>query len=353
MHISDKRKIQLTGGSTYIVSLPIEWVRNNGLSAGDAVILTVRPDRSLIVTPDQGVQRKNTHSKVEMVASDDQEENFRQLVANYLVGYDIIRIVCPGGFAASERKNLKESARKRLIGIEIVEESRTEIILQNLLNFQDIPLEKSLQSMYRIIYSMMEDSIVAFREADVELARDVIQRDNDVDKFYLLSVRQIKAALEDSSLSQKLGIKNSKDCLGYRLIIKLMERIGDHVNGIAHVVTQMDDNKEENRDIIELGVLAQKLFQDSFRSVLDINAELANQVIKVSGVASAMGNRITRKSELSDNTFYLHHERQRKIVESFQRIAEYSADIAEMVINMKATEIKDSLSGDAQVLEQA
>jgi hypothetical protein len=132
-----------------------------------------------------------------------------------------------------------------------------------------------------------------------------------------------------------------------------MERIGDHVNGIAHVVTQMDDNKEENRDIIELGVLAQKLFQDSFRSVLDINAELANQVIKVSGVASAMGNRITRKSELSDNTFYLHHERQRKIVESFQRIAEYSADIAEMVINMKATEIKDSLSGDAQVLEQA
>jgi Tfp pilus assembly protein PilO len=87
--------------------------------------------------------------------------------------------------------------------------------------------------------------------------------------------------------------------------------------------------------------------------VLDINAELANQVIKVSGVASAMGNRITRKSELSDNTFYLHHERQRKIVESFQRIAEYSADIAEMVINMKATEIKDSLSGDAQVLEQA
>jgi Phosphate uptake regulator len=343
----------LTGGSTYIVSLPIEWVREGGLGAGDTVLLNIKPDRSLSITPDSGNKKLTLRSMVEMTTSDDQEENFRFLVANYLVGYDIIRVVSPGGFTAAERKYLKDAARKRLIGIEIVEESRTEVVLQNLLNFQDITLEKSLQSMFRIILSMMEDSIVALREADVELARDIAQRDNDVDKFYLLSVRQIKAALDDSNLARKIGIKNSKDCLGYRLIIKLMERIGDHVQGIAHTVIQMDGNSEENGDIVEMGLLSQKLFQDSFICVLEINTDIANNVIRTSRMISAIGNKIRQKSEVSGEPYSLSGERRRKIIESFHRIAEYSADIAEMVINMKATDVKESLSGEAQVLEQA
>lgn len=352
MHISHKRKIQLTGGSTYIVSLPIEWVREGALTAGDTVLLTVKPDRSLVIAPDHGKQ-KNTRSKIEMVASEDPEENFRTLVANYLVGYDIIRVVSHRGFSAAERKYLKESARKRLIGIEIVEESRTEVVLQNLLNYQDISLEKSLKSMFRIISSMMEDSIVALKEADVELAKDIAQRDNDVDKFYLLSVRQIKAALDDSVLAQKIGIKNSKDCLGYRLIIKLMERIGDHVHGIAQTVILIDGRKNSNEDVIEMGALSLRMFQDSFKAVLDTDTELANHIIRTSRMSSARGSKIIKKSEGSDNTYCLYGERQRKIIESFQRIAEYSADIAEMVINMKASDIKESLSGETKVLEKA
>lgn len=307
----------------------------------------------MLITSDKSKLKKNVRSKVDMTASEDQEENFRLLVANYLVGYDIIRILSPGGFPAAQRKYLKESARRRLIGIEIVEETRTEIVLQNLLNFQDIPLEKSLQSMFRIIFSMMEDSIVALREADVELAKDVIQRDNDVDKFYLLSVRQVKAALDDSTLASKIGIRDSKDCLGYRLIIKLMERIGDHVRNISQSVIQMNGDAGNSDDIIEMGLLSQKLFQDSFNSVLDIDTDLANHVIRTFRMSIALGNKVIQRSEHSDNTYCLSGERQRKIIESFQRISEYSADIAEMVINMKATQIKQSLSEDAQALEQA
>nr|WP_280921225.1 phosphate uptake regulator PhoU [Methanolobus bombayensis] len=207
--------------------------------------------------------------------------------------------------------------------------------------------------MFRIIFSMMEDSVVALRESDVELAKDIIQRDNDVDKFYLLSVRQIKAALDDSTLAGKIGIKDSKDCLGYRLIIKLMERIGDHVQGISHSVIQMDGEKGNNDDIIEMGLLSQKLFQESFRSVVDIDTDLANHVMRTSKLAISLGNKIIQQSEHSDNAYCLPRERQRKIIESFQRISEYSADIAEMVINMKATHIKQSFSEEAQALEQA
>lgn len=105
------------------------------------------------------------------------------------------------------RKFIKDAARQRLIGLEVIEESRNELVLQSLLNYRDLSLDKAMQSMYRLVSSMLEDVMRALRDHDHELAKDVIQRDNEVDRFYLLTVRQLKAAIEDPQLSEKIGIK--------------------------------------------------------------------------------------------------------------------------------------------------
>ena len=47
---SDVRKLQLTGGSTYIVSLPKRWVMEHQLSAKDEVRIEWRPSGSLRVS---------------------------------------------------------------------------------------------------------------------------------------------------------------------------------------------------------------------------------------------------------------------------------------------------------------
>ena len=41
------RKLQLTGGSTYVVSLPKHWVVDAGLKAGDTVFLETEPEGSV------------------------------------------------------------------------------------------------------------------------------------------------------------------------------------------------------------------------------------------------------------------------------------------------------------------
>jgi phosphate uptake regulator len=64
---------------------------------------------------------------------------------------------------------------------------------------------------------MLEDVMRTLRDHDLELATDIIQRDDEVDRFYLLTVRQLKAAIEDPQLSEKIGIKCPRECLGYRL----------------------------------------------------------------------------------------------------------------------------------------
>src|SRR2546421_6137349 len=43
------RKLQLTGGSTYVVSLPKRWVLDAGLKAGDTVFLETEGDGAVSV----------------------------------------------------------------------------------------------------------------------------------------------------------------------------------------------------------------------------------------------------------------------------------------------------------------
>ena len=49
---SEVRKIQLTGGSTYIVSLPKKWITEHGLEARDQVRIEWRPSGTLRVIAD-------------------------------------------------------------------------------------------------------------------------------------------------------------------------------------------------------------------------------------------------------------------------------------------------------------
>ncbi len=47
----EQRKLQITGGSTYILSLPKDWVTKNDLKKGSLMALEEEADGSLSITP--------------------------------------------------------------------------------------------------------------------------------------------------------------------------------------------------------------------------------------------------------------------------------------------------------------
>jgi phosphate uptake regulator len=231
----DKRKVQFTGNSTYIVSLPIKWVRDIGLAAGDTLNIASMPNKTLLISSESNTHTV-TKATIEYSHSDSAENNFRILVSHYLAGYDSIHLTSKKGFSAYDRKFIKDSVRQKMIGLELVEESRNELVYQCLLNYNDLSLGKVIKNMYGLVLSMLEDSMTALRDNNLELAEDVIQRDDDVDRFYFLSVRQLSSSIEDIELLEKIGIKFPRECLGYRLITKTIERVGDHAVRIAEML---------------------------------------------------------------------------------------------------------------------
>jgi phosphate uptake regulator len=53
------RRIQLTGTSTYIVSLPKKWVEKSKLNKGDPVQIIEQDDSTLTLRPRESAAKKN------------------------------------------------------------------------------------------------------------------------------------------------------------------------------------------------------------------------------------------------------------------------------------------------------
>ncbi|HPK81961.1 MAG TPA: AbrB/MazE/SpoVT family DNA-binding domain-containing protein, partial [Methanoculleus sp.] len=81
------RKVQITGGSSYIVSLPKQWIRSTKIQKNDPVGLIVQPDGSLLITPKIGGESLQRVRVFEVGASADRTSLLRLLVGAYVAGF--------------------------------------------------------------------------------------------------------------------------------------------------------------------------------------------------------------------------------------------------------------------------
>ncbi|HNZ87029.1 MAG TPA: AbrB/MazE/SpoVT family DNA-binding domain-containing protein, partial [Methanofastidiosum sp.] len=52
------RKVQITGGSSYVITLPKEWIKSLNIKKNDSLGLLVQNDGTLLVTPDKIMEKK-------------------------------------------------------------------------------------------------------------------------------------------------------------------------------------------------------------------------------------------------------------------------------------------------------
>jgi len=211
----EKRKVQKTGGSTYIVSLPKQWAQGK-VKEGDEVYVSFEGD-SVLISPEKKQQDKK---QVIIDYEEPIDALLRKIIAHYLVGYNVIRVRSED---VIERKEAVESlVREKMMGLEVTGETAREIKLQNLLNYSDLPTKQTIARMDSIIKDMYKDVVQSLTNGKEQVLRDVIKRENEIDRLYLLGVRQIKGAIRDRRTREKLGIDSELLCLGYRIIIKSM-----------------------------------------------------------------------------------------------------------------------------------
>jgi phosphate uptake regulator len=192
----------------------------NGLRKGSVVTLSQTGDGKLLVDAKYGSEASPRIAILHPGAF-----LGREIIGAYLLGFDITRVEDKERIAF-EVQDIVRNTVSRLVGLEIVEEDYSTIVLQCLLEPSGFPPEKILRRGYAIAAGMHRDVVSAFVDGDVALARSVTSRDDEGNRLYFLLVRILRTIVQNPGLSDVLGV-SPIECLDYRLAASLVEAIGD------------------------------------------------------------------------------------------------------------------------------
>jgi phosphate uptake regulator len=334
----DFRKVQVTGGNSFVVSLPKTWVNDVGLRASDPVAVIVQPDSSLLIVPRRDI-RAPSRSEAVLEATQGLDKDFllRHFISYYLAGYDTIRITL-GKSDGALRGFIREGIRRKLVGVEIIEESSGGILTQCLSGYVDLPLKKALERMAIIAGGMLTDSVVVLQGGGKGMATEVIERDDEVDRFYHFLLRQLNIAVRDRSVIQEIGLTSTRDCLGYRLVVKSVERVADHAVGIAQQAEELQNLPEPSvRKITEMTSIAKKVFDSSISALLRLDGKTAEEAIAKTKEVVQMEGKLSGEV-LAPRMSGAQIASTKLMLESIRRTAEYGSDIAEVAIDLTVAE---------------
>jgi phosphate uptake regulator len=229
----ETRKVQVTGGSTYTVSIPKGWATENGVSAGSEVEFYPEGD-SLFLTPRTGDERTEGTLDISDLAG---EELRRAVMTMYVSGFDIIALES-GRITTEQRRTIRE-ATQGLVGLEVLEETRDRVVIRDLLDSSELSIHNAVTRMRLIALSMLEDAVAALVEDDADLASDVIQRDDDVDRLWLVVSRIFRSTIRTPKAAEELGVPREV-CFDYHSAARQLERVADHATKIAHLSREFE-----------------------------------------------------------------------------------------------------------------
>ncbi|MBS7640709.1 MAG: PhoU domain-containing protein [Candidatus Bathyarchaeia archaeon] len=319
----------MTKSGTYFITLPKEWALRNRIHRGSIVVSLITPDDKIIIDP------KYTAEPIsrEIVLKPGPYLS-RNIVGSYLLGYDLIKIEAKDRITPEQRDVIKQTS-SQLVGLEIIEENQSKIVMQCLLEPSALSPEKILRREHLITLSMCKDSIAALLERDIHLARNVIARDNEVDRLYFLLVRVLRTIIQNPSLSEKLNIRPI-DCLDYRLVASFIELVADQSSQIAKYAIRFRDVKladEISETLGELHKLVLGTYDDAVISFLSHNVPIA---VSVREKEPSVRELISRVETLSSTISFERSQDLVMVLSLLNRIYDYSIDISDLTTSRES-----------------
>ena len=337
--MTEIRKVQITGGSSFIISLPKEWAKAHKVKKNDPLAISVQPDGNLLISSRISGEQVQRVKDLDLAKVHDATYLFRLLIAAYIDGFTQIRIRGERRLPPFVRAAVRDFTQMT-IGQEVSEETEQTITIKDLLNPLEMPLDRTLSRLAVIVRSMHEDAITALETGNRALAQDVVSRDKDVDRLHWLVSRQFNLVLIDPNLSRNMNITLPM-AASYYIMSRLIERIGDHAVRIAENVPALLEGKIDTTLIENLKGATQTaldIFRKSIEAFFADDLEAAHtHLTAVAALEEECNGISSRASSFRGQTAVSLGY----IIESIRRIGEYAEDICENTINHLVAEPKN------------
>ena len=330
----DVRRLQLTGGATYTLSLPKPWVSANNLASRDSIRIDWRSSGELMLSPLEDSEERRTEITINLGGLP-KGALYDHLMGAYISGVQEILIK---GKAPLKRKTRNEIRRflRSTRGFEIGEEDDYSTRLVSLLNTGELPLSASLNRMYLLLSSLVRDVVEALQGADSELISDHDEREREVDGLQYLIERQVGSMLSSSQIVKSLGISR-KQGVEYANLARSLERMMDHADQIAKLT--MDSSSIPKLSTQKMPLSALPIWLDSIKTLM-INLR-QRDTHQIEDARNAL-KRAQLELEKHEESLWTGKRKaapllfEDRLSESIRRLCAYARDFGEILLNMLA-----------------
>lgn len=231
----DSRKIVAFGKNSYIVSLPISWVKENKLGKGDSVYVDALGDELKITAREN--EEKTEPTEI-IIDTKNKDLHFieTEIVSAYLKNYDIIAI--KGDNLQDTAVDIKNIVHN-LAGLEILEQTKSKIMVRYLLDTKEISIETLVRRIDIICRSIIDDSIHCSSDDEYE---GIYQRDMDINRLVFLAYRVMRSALLNPRIAKSMRIHPIDVLTNWEIVMRL-EKIGDQSKRVARHLRKLSSKK--------------------------------------------------------------------------------------------------------------
>lgn len=323
--MKETRKIQITGGSTYIVSLPSDWVRGSGLGKGSEVFLSTRGIALQIIPVEERSAEVSKELRVSRGA--DLTEVQRALTSFYISNFDTFTIRSNEYIDQDLRDTISRFART-VMGVEVIEETSNAIVLQNVLKSNTFPVESAARRMMLMVDTMIADTLKAIVPRDADLLNNIILRDDEVDRYQWYIYRESRTISHDNM-----------DNVFFLILSRILERIADHAVNLCKVFLQGTSIREPQAEALrEFMKVVQEMLLESVRCFFSKDFHAMNALIEKKLDISDIRDELLRKSGGGKDAGLVSLG-----VEEISRIGFYATDVAELAMD-RITARSESIS---------
>ena len=285
----------------------------------------------MTVYPDQSPQAEPVRRTVMVSNKAEEQHLFRRLVAEYIAGAPLLELKTPERMSARTRDVVRGFAQ-RMIGPEILEETADSVVLQDVVGSNPLPIPSVIRRMHQMVRAMQTDAMAAFKARDPSIAKDVVERDWEVDRLHWFVQKQVTTALRDARVLASLSL-TLPECATYLLASRTLERVADHAVRIADTVAMLGREEPPAALVEELERLqatAASCLTEALDALDTKDIDRANAVIDTAQRVTKERQKIlrevgTKRGRLAVSLAY--------VLESLERSALYATDIAEIAIN--------------------
>lgn len=236
--LMEPRKLIQFGNSSYVITLPQQWVKNNDLDKGDVINLAENDDRIILTIAD-----KKKEEKTATISLDDVPLKLfnKELISYYLKNYKYIKITASDCIDKLEQIRV---LKDKLSSVEIMEINKEYIILKDLTSPSELNIHKLMNEiigMEKVLFEKLKSD-----ENGKDKYYIITNLDKNINKLTFLALKAI-----NYNLDMWINSEDVKNTIDLKRIIASLERVGDIIKRVSRYLKDNEDVSKKFKKVLD------------------------------------------------------------------------------------------------------